>query len=75
VAVWEQGRVNSGQFLDLGLGGPHSGMPDSVLGRMVLRGEKRGGIAPSPCPLLYSSEVGGLCTFIPAMMFWWKLGE
>lgn len=46
---WEQGRVNGGQFLHLGLGGPHSGMPDNVLGRMALRGEKRGmGLPPAP---------------------------
>lgn len=40
--------MNSGPVLELGLGGPLSGMPDNVLGGMELRGEKRGmGLPPA----------------------------
>lgn len=73
------GVGNGGQWAVFGLGTgwpTYSGMPDSVLGMMALRGEKRGmGLSQPPCPLLYSSGFGGLHTSLLAMMFWWKLRE
>lgn len=68
VAVWEQGRVNGGQFLHLGLGGPHSGMPDNVLGRMALRGEKRGmGLPPAPMSPIVQLWSWGTVHFLPQL--------